>query len=192
MGFYMRVFVDFICMYVIFLFFLSCSTVPSDNPIKEEGLGLLALKNLMVYPELKISNFDMKNYEKLRGHHRCNFEILKREEEDPVYISESSYRDNVNYIKELYFYNKKLYKIILAYSTAQGSPFKAEMLKHLKKFNVKEKFPLRIRFPTHKTCVKRGSWIVLKKDFLDMIMQDKNSLIFSNQIMEGIVENFSK
>ncbi|UGQ17767.1 hypothetical protein [Borrelia sp. RT1S] len=187
----MRVFLGFICVFVIFLFFLSCTTVSLDKPTGGGDLDLLALKDLMVYPELKISNFDMKNYEKLRGQHGCSFEILKREDDNPVYISESSYKGNIDYIKDLYFYNKKLYKVVLAYSTVQGTPFKSEMIKYLKKLNIKEKFPLRIRFPTHKACIESGAWIVIKKDFLDMIIQDRNALIVSNRVMEGIVERFS-
>ncbi|AYE37025.1 hypothetical protein DB313_05870 (plasmid) [Borrelia turcica IST7] len=188
----MRVLSNFIYIFVIFLFFLSCSTVLLDEPRKEDDPDLLALRNLMVYPELKISNFDMKIYEKLKNYHEHNFEILEREDEDPVYISESSYKENIDYIKELYFYNKKLYKVVLAYSSVQGSPFKSEMLKYLKKHNIKEKFPLRIRFPTYKTCIDGSNWIVLKKDFFDMIMQDKNALLVSNRIMENIVRRFSE
>ncbi|WKC58595.1 hypothetical protein [Borrelia sp. P9F1] len=187
----MRVFLDFVCTFFIFLPFLSCATASLDKHTEGQDLDFLGLKDLMVYPDLKISNFDMKNYEKLRGYHECSFEILKREEDDPVYISETSYKENIDYIKELYFHNKKLYKVVLAYSTAQGSPFKSEMIKYLKKLNVKEKFPLRIRFPAHKTCVESRTWIVIKKDFLDMIIQDRNALITSNRIMEGIVERFS-
>ncbi|QMU99751.1 hypothetical protein F0310_04890 (plasmid) [Borrelia sp. A-FGy1] len=188
----MRLFSNFVYLFIIFLFFLSCSTVLLDGYDKEDDSDLLTLKKLMVYPELKISNFDIKIYEKLKNYHEHNFEILGRENENFVYLSEDSYRENMKYIKELFFYNKKLYKILLAYSLVQGSPFKSEMFKYLKKHNIKENFSLGIRFPTYKICIDGNNWILIKKDFLDMVIQNKNNLFISNRIMENVVKIFSK
>lgn len=187
----MRVFLDF-CVFFIFLFFVSCSTIFLNDSEKGDNLDLLALKALMIYPELKISNSDLKRYANLSDSSKHSFDILKGEQETSVYISESSYNDNIEYIKSLYLYNKRLYKFILAYSVVQGSSFKSEVLRYLDNHNIKEKFPLRINFPSHKIYMDNGSWIVLRKIFLDILIQDKKALIVAKQKLENMLESFSK
>ncbi|WP_445436271.1 hypothetical protein [Candidatus Borreliella tachyglossi] len=187
----MRVFLNFVYVFFIFLFFLSCSTVSTDEFVKDD-LDLLVLKTSMIYPELKISDSEINNYKNLSCYHDHNFDILKGDQEDPIYISESSYNNNIEYVKELYLYNKRLYKLILAYSTVQGSSFKFEIFKYLHKHDIKEKFPLRIRFPIDKELVNGSPWVVIGKNYFDILIQDKSALIVANQRMENIIRKFSK
>ncbi|AHH09011.1 hypothetical protein baBA2_000899 (plasmid) [Borrelia anserina] len=185
----MRFFLDF-CVFFILLF-LSCSTILLDESSEGNHLDLLALKALMAYPELKISNSVLKKYANLNDSFKHNFDILKGDQESLVYISESSYNDNIEYIKALYLYNQRLYKIILAYSIVQGESFKFEVLRYLNN-NIKEKFPLRINFPSYSICIDDRLWIVVRKIFFHMLVQDKNALIIAKRKLESILESFSK
>ncbi|WP_024653042.1 hypothetical protein [Borrelia persica] len=186
----MRLFLNF-CMLFVFLLFLSCYTVLLDEFNNNDDFNLLALKELMVYPELKISNVDLKKYAILNDLSKHNFDFLKGDQDDFVSISESSYNNNIEYIKKLYLYNKKLYKIILAYSVIQGSSFKAEILRYFDKHNIKEKFPLRINIPFYKTNIGNKSWVMIKKIFLDMLIQDKKSLFVAKLKLENVFKSFS-
>ncbi|UPA12837.1 hypothetical protein [Borrelia venezuelensis] len=186
----MRIFLSS-CVFFIFIFLLSCSTILLYESGEGYNLDLLALKALMIYPELRISKSDLSKYTNFNDSN-CSFDIWKGEQKGSVYISESSYNNNIAYIKSLYLYNKRLYKVILAYSVVQGLSFKSEVLRYLDDHNIKEKFPLRINFPYYKIDVDNRSWIVLKKDFLDMIIQDKNALIFAKRKLENILKSFSK
>ncbi|WP_241766575.1 hypothetical protein [Borrelia coriaceae] len=154
-------------------------------------MDLIALKALMLYPKLKISNSDLRKYTDLSDSSEHSFDILEGNQENEVYISEPSYNDNIEYIKHLYLYNKRLYKIILAYSIVQGLSFKTEVLKYLDKHNIKEKFPLRIKFPFSRVYMDNKSWIVLKKIFFDMIIQDKKSLSVAKRKLENMLKSFS-
>ncbi|WP_247068184.1 hypothetical protein bpuCAU1_001440 (plasmid) [Borrelia puertoricensis] len=162
-----------------------------DESGEGDNLDLLTLKALMMYPELRISKSDLSRYTNFNDS-KCSFDILKGEQKDSVYISESSYNNNIAYIKSLYLYNKRLYKVILAYSVVQGLSFKSEVLMYLDDHNIQEKFPLRINFPYHKIDIDNRSWIVLRKDFLDILIQDKNALISARRKLENILKSFSK
>ncbi|UPA11539.1 hypothetical protein bpSLO_001399 (plasmid) [Borrelia parkeri] len=186
----MRIFLNS-CVFFIFIFLLSCSTILLDESGEGDNLDLLALKALMIYPGLRISKSDLSKYTSFNDS-KCSFDILKVEQKGSVYISESSYNNNIAYIKSLYLYNKRLYKVILAYSVVQGLSFKSEVLRFLDDHNIKEKFPLRINFPYYKIDMDNRSWIVLRKDFLDILIQDKNALIFAKRKLENILKSFSK
>ncbi|QTL84139.1 hypothetical protein bmLB2001_001114 (plasmid) [Borrelia miyamotoi] len=188
----MRIFLGFIYIFYLLLFFLSCSSIFLYESEKGNNLDVLALKALMVYPDLKISISEIEKYSNFNDSHKCDFDLLKRGQENLVYISESSYNNNIEYIKKLYLYNKRLYKIILAYSLVQGLPFKSEILRYLNNNNIKEKFPLRINFPFSVTYIENKYWVVLEKNFLDRLIQDKSDLIIAKQKMEIMLEYFAK
>ncbi len=86
----------------------------------------------MNYPDLKISNFKTKDYEHL--YYSSDFESLSDTKDSAyIYVDESSFNNNINFIKDLFIYNKKLYRILIAYSLTQGASFKAEVLSYLEK-----------------------------------------------------------
>ncbi|QBK63707.1 hypothetical protein [Borrelia miyamotoi] len=188
----MRIFLGFIYIFSLLLFFLSCSSIFLYESEKGNSLNVLALKALMVYPDLKISISDIEKYSNFNDSHKCDFDFLKRGHENMVYISESSYNNNIEYIKKLYLYNKILYRVILAYSLVQGLPFKSEILRYLNNNNIKEKFPLRIKFPFSVTYIENKYWVVLEKNFLDLLIQDKSDLMIAKQKMEIILKYFAK
>ncbi|ACH93943.1 putative lipoprotein (plasmid) [Borrelia duttonii Ly] len=186
----MRIFLNFY-IFFIFLFFLSCYTVLLDEFDSNDDFNFLTLRELMAYPELRISGIDLKKYAVLNDLYNNNFEFIKGDQEGFVSISDSSYNSNIEYIKKLYLYNKKLYKIIVAYSIVQGSSFKSEILKYFDRHNIKEKFPLRINVPFYRTNIGNKSWVVIKKNFLDMLIQDKRSLFVAKRKLENMLEIFS-
>ncbi|QFP48523.2 hypothetical protein O5404_06285 (plasmid) [Borrelia miyamotoi] len=152
----------------------------------------MALKALMVYPDLKISISEIEKYSNFNDFHKCDFDLLNRGQANLVYISESSYNNNIEYIKKLYLYNKRLYKVILAYSLVQGLPFKSEILRYLNNNDIKEKFSLRINFPFSVVYIENKYWVVLEKNFLDLLIQYKSDLIIAKQKMGIMLEYFAK
>ena len=182
------------CIYrcFIFLFFFSCASIFVNKSLEKNSLNILALKSLMAYPELKISNSEIEKYSNFNKSNQYDFDILKTLEKNLVYISESSYDDNIKYMKKLSSYNKILYKVILAYSLVQGLPFQSEILSYLNNHNIREKFSLRINFPFSIKNIENKHWVMLDRNFFDIIVQDKSALIIAKQKMESILKSFSK
>ncbi|OJH14686.1 hypothetical protein ER70_07185, partial (plasmid) [Borreliella bissettiae] len=98
---------------VYFILFCGCSTVSLVKIPEKDKINLAALSSLMNYPDLKISNFKIKAHEHL--HHLFDFESLGDAKNSAyIYVDESNFNNNINFIKDLFIYNKKLYRILIA------------------------------------------------------------------------------
>ncbi|WPM06319.1 hypothetical protein QIA41_04380 (plasmid) [Borreliella sinica] len=175
---------------VYFLLLYSCSTISLVKIPETDKINLAVLTSLMNYPDLKISNFKTQNYEHL--YHGPNFESLNDTKNSTyIYVDESNFNSNINFIKDLFIYNKKLYGILIAYSTTQGASFNAEVLSYLEKQKIMKNFPLKINFPTDKKFMNNKYWIVIAKNHLDSLIKSKDYLISANVKMEYILKKFS-
>ncbi|MCD2332626.1 hypothetical protein [Borreliella americana] len=175
---------------VYFLLFYSCSTVSLLKIPEKDKINLTILSSLMNYPDLKISNFKIKDYEHL--HHLYNFESLNDAKNNSayIYVDESNFNNNIDFIKDLFIYNKKLYRILIAYGLTQGASFKAEVLSYFEKQKIMKNFSLKINFPTTKKFMDNKYWIVIAKNHLDSLIKSKNYLILANVKMEYILKKF--
>ncbi|AIJ30196.1 hypothetical protein [Borreliella valaisiana] len=175
---------------VYFLLLCGCSTIPLVKIPEEDKINLTVLTSLMNYPNLKISNFKTKDYEHL--YRSSDFESLNDTKNSGyVYVDEPNFNSNINYIKDLFIYNKKLYGILIAYSLTQGASFKAEVLSYLEKQKILKNFSLKINFPTTKKFMDNKYWIVIAKKHLDSLIKSKDYLVLSNVKMEYILKKFS-
>ncbi|WP_424632702.1 hypothetical protein [Borreliella lusitaniae] len=175
---------------VYFLLIYGCTTISLVKIPEKDRANLAVLTSLMNYPNLKISNFKTKDYEYL--YHFSDFESLNNiKNNDYIYVAESNFNNNINFIKDLFIYNKKLYSILIAYSVTQGAAFKAEVLSYLEKQKIVKDFPLKINFPTVKKFMDNKDWIVIAKNYLDSLIKSKNYLVLANLKMEYILKKFS-
>ncbi|AJA90670.1 hypothetical protein OY14_04280 (plasmid) [Borreliella chilensis] len=174
---------------VYFLLFYSCSTISLVKIPEKDKIDLTVLKSLMNYPDLKISNFKIKDYEHL--YRSSEFESFN-DTQNSVYVSidEPTFNSKINLIKNLFIYNKKLYRILIAYSLTQGASFKEEVLSYLEKQKIVRNFSLKINFPTAKKFIDNKYWVVIAKNHLDVLIKSKNYLILANAKMEYILKNF--
>ncbi|MBB6031993.1 hypothetical protein HNR35_000996 [Borreliella spielmanii] len=167
----------------------GCSTISLVKIPEKDKINLTVLTSLMNYPDLKISNFKIKDYEHL--HRSSNFEILNNiKNSSYIYIDESNYNSNINLIKDLFIYNKRLYGILIAYSLTQGASFKAEVLSYLEKQKIMKNFLLKINFPTAKKFIDNKYWIIIAKTHLDSLIKSKDYLLLANVKMEYILKKF--
>lgn len=174
---------------VYFLLFYGCSTISLVKIPEEDKINLTALSSLMNYPDLKISNFKIKNHEHL--HHSSDFESLNAAKNSAyIYVDESNFNNNISFIKDLFIYNKKLYRILIAYSLTQGASFNAEVLSYLEKQKIMKNFSLKINFPTAKKFMYNKYWIVIAKSHLNSLIKSKNYLVLANAKMEYILKKF--
>ncbi|ATH10421.1 hypothetical protein CV643_05325 [Borreliella burgdorferi] len=174
---------------VYFLLFYGCSTISLVKIPEKDKINLTVLSSLMNYPDLKISNFKIKDHEHL--HYSSDFESLSDTKNSAyIYVDESSFNNNINFIKDLFIYNKKLYRILIAYSLTQGASFKAEVLSYLEKQKIMKNFSLKINFPTAKKFMDNKYWIVIAKNHLDSLVKSKNYLVLANVKMEYILKKF--
>ncbi|WNY60609.1 hypothetical protein QIA03_03900 (plasmid) [Borreliella bissettiae] len=174
---------------VYFILFCGCSTVSLVKIPEKDKINLAALSSLMNYPDLKISNFKIKDYEHLQ--HLFDFESLSDSKNSMyIYVDESNFNNNINFIKDLFIYNKKLYRILIAYSSAQGASFKAEVLSYLEKQKIMKNFSLKINFPTAKKFMDNKYWVVIAKNHLDSLIKSKDYLVLANLKMEYILKKF--
>ncbi|SCW40713.1 hypothetical protein [Borreliella japonica] len=175
---------------VYFLLFYSCSTISLVEIPEKDKIDLTVLTSLMYYPDLKISNFKIKDYEHL--YRSSDFESLNDiQNSNYIYVAESNFNSNINFIKDLFIYNRKLYRILIAYSLTQGASFKAEVLSYLEKQKIMENFSLKINFPTAKKFMNNKYWIVIAKNHLDSLIKSKDYLVLANVKMEYILKKFS-
>ncbi|WKC78411.1 hypothetical protein QIA30_00145 (plasmid) [Borreliella turdi] len=175
---------------IYFLFLYGCSTISLVTIPEKDEINLAVLTSLMNYPDLKISNFKIKDYEHL--HRLSDFESLNDIKNSVyIYIDESNFNSNIDFIKELFIYNKKLYSILIAYSSTQGASFKAEVLSYLERQKIMKNFSLKINFPTTKKFMNNKYWIVIAKTHLDSLIKSKYYLALANVKMEYILKKFS-
>ncbi|WKC74745.1 hypothetical protein QIA36_00125 (plasmid) [Borreliella yangtzensis] len=175
---------------VYFLFLCGCSTISLVKIPEKDKINLAVLTSLMNYPDLKISNFKTEDYKHL--YRSFDFERLKDVKNSAyVYVDEPNYNSNINFIKDLFIYNKKLYGILIAYSSTQGAAFKAEVLSYLEKQKILKNFSLKINFPTTKKFMDNKYWIVIAKKHLDSLIKSKDYLVLANVKMEYILKKFS-
>ncbi|QFI15058.1 hypothetical protein QIA37_00120 (plasmid) [Borrelia sp. CA_690] len=174
---------------IYFLLFYACSTVSLAQIPEKDKINLTLLTSLMNYPNLKIANFKIKDYEHL--YRSFDFEGLQDAKNSAyVYVVESNFNSNINFIKDLFIYNKKLYRILIAYSLTQGASFKTEILSYLEKQKIMENFPLKINFPTTKKFMDNKHWIVIAKTHLDYLIKSKDYLLLANVKIEYILKKF--
>lgn len=175
---------------VYFLLLWGCSTISLAKIPEKDKINLTVLTSLMNYPDLKISNFKIKDYEYL--YRSSDFESLNNIKDSAyVCIDESNFNSNINLIKDLFIYNKRLYGILIAYSLTQGASFKAEVLSYLEKQRIMKNFSLKINFPTAKKFMDNKYCVIIAKTHLDSLIKSKNYLVLANVKMEYILKKFS-
>lgn len=174
---------------VYFLLLCGCSTISLVKIPEKDKINLTTLTSLMNYPDLKIANFKIKDYEHLYS--SSDFESLDDVKNSAyIYVAESNFNSNINLIKDLFIYNKKLYGILIAYSLTQGASFKAEVLSYFEKQKIMKNFSLKINFPTAKKFMDNKYWIVIAKNHLDSLIKSKDYLVLANVKMEYILKKF--
>ncbi len=97
---------------VYFLLLCGCSTISLVKIPEKDKINLTTLTSLMNYPELKIANFKIKDYEHLYS--ASDFESLDDVKNSAyIYVAESNFNNNINLIKDLFIYNKSYIAYLL-------------------------------------------------------------------------------